>query len=173
LRFLKIGCGVGWGRIINEFEIQTSSNFFQRELVKESDLISVNSIIFPKRGGAIATNKRRLVNKEPILVDSNTMAVIPDNEISIQYFYQWFITIDLSKLGNDGVIPQVNNKDLNPILFSLPPLSEQKRIVAEIERQLAKTKQLKEHIISNQQATEQLLKALLHQAFEVEETVTV
>jgi type I restriction enzyme S subunit len=51
----------------------------------------------------------------------------------------------------------------------LPPLSEQKRIVAEIEKQLAKIKQLKEHIIANQQATEQLLKALLHQAFEVEE----
>jgi type I restriction enzyme S subunit len=51
----------------------------------------------------------------------------------------------------------------------LPPVSEQKRIVAEIEKQLAKTKQLKEHIIANQQATEQLLKALLHQAFEVEE----
>lgn len=51
----------------------------------------------------------------------------------------------------------------------LPPLSEQKRIVAEIEKQFAKTKQLKEHIIANQQATEQLLKALLHQAFEVKE----
>jgi len=47
----------------------------------------------------------------------------------------------------------------------LPPLSEQKRIVAEIEKQFTKTKQLKEHIIANQQATEQLLKALLHQAF--------
>ena len=31
-------------------------------------------------------------------------------------------------------------------------------------------KQLKEHILANQQATEQLLKALLHQAFEVKET---
>jgi type I restriction enzyme S subunit len=58
---------------------------------------------------------------------------------------------------------------INKSLFPLPPLSEQKRIVAEIEKQLAKTKQLKEHIIANQQATEQLLKALLHQAFEVEE----
>lgn len=55
--------------------------------------------------------------------------------------------------------------------FPLPPLSEQKRIVAEIEKQFAKTNQLKEHIIANQQATEQLLKALLHQAFEVRETI--
>ncbi len=58
-------------------------------------------------------------------------------------------------------------------LIPLPPLSEQKRIVAEIEKQLAKTKQIKEHIIANQQATEQLLKALLHQAFEVKEMETV
>ena len=52
-------------------------------------------------------------------------------------------------------------------LMPLPPLSEQKRIVAEIEKQFAKTKQLKDHILANQQATEQLLKALLHRAFEV------
>lgn len=58
-------------------------------------------------------------------------------------------------------------------LIALPPIPEQKRIIAEIENQLAKTIQLKEHIISNQQATEQLLKALLHEAFVVEETVTV
>lgn len=56
-------------------------------------------------------------------------------------------------------------------IIPLPPLSEQKRIVAEIEKHFTKTKQLKEHIIANQQATEQLLKALLHQAFEVEEMV--
>ena len=61
----------------------------------------------------------------------------------------------------------VNN--LSNFTIPLPPLSEQKRIVAEIEKQLAKTKQLKEHIIANQQATEQLLKTLLHQAFEVGE----
>lgn len=51
----------------------------------------------------------------------------------------------------------------------LPPLSEQKRIVVEIEKQFDKTKQLKEHIIDNQQANEKLVKALLHQAFEVKE----
>lgn len=61
----------------------------------------------------------------------------------------------------------VNN--LSNFVFPLPPRSEQNRIVNEIEKQFAKTKQLKEHIIANQQATEQLLKALLHQAFEVEE----
>jgi len=62
-----------------------------------------------------------------------------------------------------------NGTKLQNILIPLPPLSEQTRIVAEIEKQLAKTKQIRQHIIASQQATEQLLKALLHGAFEVEE----
>lgn len=65
--------------------------------------------------------------------------------------------------------PSITNVQFEKSLLPLPPLSEQKRIVAEIKKQLTKTKQLKEHIIANQQATEQLLKALLHQAFEAEE----
>ncbi len=76
--------------------------------------------------------------------------------------------------GMYGVaITRVTLQKINNLLIALPPLSEQKRIVAEIEMQLAKTKQLKELIIANQQATEQLLKALLHQAFEVKEKETV
>lgn len=63
----------------------------------------------------------------------------------------------------------LNHRILNNLPIPLPPLSEQTRIVAEIEKQLALTKQLKEHIIASQHATEQLLKALLHGAFEVEE----
>jgi type I restriction enzyme S subunit len=69
--------------------------------------------------------------------------------------------------------PSLSMGTIRDIDVPLPPLSEQKRIVAEIEKQFAKTKQLKEHIIANQQATEQLLKALLHQAFEVWETETI
>ena len=166
IMYVKVG---DMNNSANDYEIKISSTYYAINDVNERDLIPKNSIIFPKRGGAIATNKRRVVLAEQILVDSNTMAVTPEYCIDFKYFFFWFSNIDLSKLGNDGVIPQVNNKDIDPLLFPLPPLSEQKRIVVEIEKQLAKTKQLKEYIIANQQATEQLLKALLHQAFEVRE----
>ena len=63
----------------------------------------------------------------------------------------------------------ISQESMKNFLFPLPPLPEQKRIVVKIEKQLAKTKQLKEQVEANQQATEQLLKALLHQAFGVEE----
>lgn len=65
--------------------------------------------------------------------------------------------------------PNIKIPTLENLVFPLPPLSEQHRIVAAIENQFANTQQLKAHIIANQEATEQLLKALLHQAFEVRE----
>lgn len=89
------------------------------------------------------------------------------------YHYLKLAKADLERFAPATAQKNINLGILNDLLIPFPPLSEQKRIVVEIEKQLAKTKQLKEHIIANQQATEQLLKALLHQAFEVEESVGV
>lgn len=90
----------------------------------------------------------------------------------LQYFSQspYFQKIIWAK-SSGGTTPIINKSKWENIPFPLPPLSEQQRIVAEIERQLAKTKELKANIEANQQATEQLLKALLHGAFAVEEKV--
>ncbi len=74
----------------------------------------------------------------------------------------------LSQSWGTAIPNMVGLVEIKKIPIPLPPLSEQQRIVAEIEKQLGKTKELKAHIIANQQATEQLLKALLHGAFEVE-----
>lgn len=65
--------------------------------------------------------------------------------------------------------PSLSMGTIRDIDLLIPPLSEQKRIVAEIENQLEMTKQLKAHVLANQAATEQLLKALLQEAFAVEE----
>ena len=73
-----------------------------------------------------------------------------------------------------GVGPDASRRP-RAVLSAATPAIEPRSTVEflQIEKQLAKTKQLKEHIISNQQAPEQLLKALLHGAFEVEETLAV
>jgi len=66
-------------------------------------------------------------------------------------------------------MPRLGTIDGQMALIPLPPLNEQRRIVEAIEAQFTKTKELKEHIIACQQYTEQLLKALLHQAFEMKQ----
>ena len=87
--------------------------------------------------------------------------------ITLNYLCFYINSIDLKPFITGGFQPKLSQGNLNIIPVPLPPLSEQKLIVAEIERQLAKTKALKAQIVSNQTNTEALLKALLSSAFEV------
>jgi type I restriction enzyme S subunit len=85
------------------------------------------------------------------------------------FYYLWAFREKIIKDSWGQAQRNISQTYLKNMPFAFPPLSEQKRIVAEIEKQFAKTKQLKEHILANQAATEQLLKALLHQPFEAKE----
>lgn len=114
----------------NKTQITTST---RRVVCSENNVIPKGSIIFPKRGGAILTNKKRLVLKEEICIDSNTMSLTVFNDVCLPYIYTWFSSKDLGQLATGTSVPQINNKDIYPLLVPLPPLEEQKRIVAKIE----------------------------------------
>lgn len=58
--------------------------------------------------------------------------------------------------------------NLERFLIPLSPLFEQKRMVAEIEKQLAKVKRIKKTHHCQPASEEQLLKALLHGVFDVD-----
>ena len=100
----------------------------------ESDLLKAPCIIFPKRGGAIATNKKRIVENIKICIDLNTMALIPDDARFINYLYRWFSLIDLYSFSDGSSIPQINNSDIYPLLIPIPPYNEQIRICTLIKQ---------------------------------------
>jgi type I restriction enzyme, S subunit len=132
-------------------------------------LLNENDIVIARTGGTIG--KTFLVKNIPLqsLFASYLIRAIPSMAVFPEYLKCFMESPiywkQLYEAAGGAAQPNVNGTSLSNLVFPLPPLSEQRRIVAEIEKQLAKTKQLKEHIIANQQATEQLLKELLHQAF--------
>ncbi|NOZ91501.1 MAG: hypothetical protein GXO60_09485 [Epsilonproteobacteria bacterium] len=150
----------------NSYSIEKSSTYFEIDKIKEIDIIPQNSIIFPKRGGAIATNKKKRVLTKKILIDSNTMAIIVPKSLIFNYLYKWFKTLDLATFGNESVIPQVNNKDIKPLLLPLPPLAEQKEIVKKIETLFTICDKLEIEIQSSKKSSSQLIQAVLKEAFE-------
>jgi type I restriction enzyme S subunit len=122
------------------------------------------TIIFPKRGGAIATNKKRILTR-PSCYDLNTMGIIPIEDVA-GFLWWWFATVDLSTLGGGSNVPQINHGDIEPLTVSLPPLAEQRRIVAEAERRLSVIDELESVVDANLKRAERLRHAILKRAFE-------
>jgi len=80
-----------------------------------------NAIVFPKRGGAIATNKKRVLGR-PSVLDPNLMAVAPKKGAPITYPYlrMWFELLDLTSISNGSTVPQLNKGDLHPLKMAVP-----------------------------------------------------
>jgi type I restriction enzyme S subunit len=119
--------------------------------------IPPGSVVFPKRGAAIATNKKRLTTAWTVL-DPNLIAVIPGQRVDSGYLFFWFLTFDLTELQDPGPTPQLNKKDVEPIVFPLPPLPEQHEI-ARILQAVDEKIRAEE---ARQQALEALFQTLLH-----------
>ena len=147
----------------NEFEIKSSSRFLNPTQKEINALIPAGSIIFPKRGGAIATNKKRIV-KNDLFTDLNIMAITPFTGIELKYAYLWIQSIDLSLLNSGTSVPQINNKDIAPLIFPIPPIAEQHRIVTRVDELMALCDDLKVRLNESQNIQVQLADTIVEQA---------
>ena len=91
------------------------------------------SVVFPKNGAAIATNKKRVLKHESI-VDLNTAAATFTNEVNNIFGYYWFKNIDFKNFTRGGALPTLDIKTLKESTFPLPSLEEQTYIVSELNR---------------------------------------
>jgi type I restriction enzyme S subunit len=123
------------------------------------------TVLFPKRGGAIATNKKRRLDVTGC-ADLNVMGLTPIDSVAA-YFFVWFDGVDLGKLSDGSNIPQINNKDIEPLCVPLPPLAEQSRIVAEVDRRLSIMHGVEVEVDANLQRAKALRQSTLKVAFEV------
>jgi len=146
----------------NAQSITTSSRFIEPTPNETTYLIPINSIIFPKRGGAIATNKKRLVFT-PIFVDLNIMAMTPYEGVVLEYLQCWLETIDLAALNSGTSVPQINNKDIEPLIFPLPPLKCQRKIVQKVDELMALCDQFKARLNQASETRCQLAEAVVEQ----------
>lgn len=87
------------------------------------------TILLPKRGAAIMTNKVTQCS-DSCVFDSNIMGIKVENSIvHTDYICLWLKTRNLIELADVTTIPQLNNKHIYPLLISLPDLDEQNTIL--------------------------------------------
>jgi len=117
------------------------------------------TVVFPKRGAAIATNKKRLTTTWTVF-DPNLIGVKTKEGLSTEFIYYWFQRFDLRRITDPGPTPQLNKKDLEPLLIPIPQdISEQIEIA-----DILGTIDNKINLISEKKGKlEELFRTLLHQ----------
>ena len=149
----------------NETEIVSSSRFLGMADVGKNAVFPAGTTIFPKRGGAILTNKKRLTAL-PICADLNIMGVIPSGNLHPRLLYYYFLNVDMRLIGSGSSIPQINNYDIAPLKISFPETQDEQEAILQILDNLsAETQRLESLYQRKLAALDALKQSLLHQAF--------
>ncbi|QTN34194.1 restriction endonuclease subunit S [Akkermansiaceae bacterium] len=90
------------------------------------------SVVFAKIGAAVALNRRAILGVES-LVDNNVMALVPSAMTTSRFLFYFMCQVDLGASTRGGAVPSLRRGDVADLELPLPPLPEQRRIVARIE----------------------------------------
>ena len=147
-----------------------SRDYINDLAVKELRLVMAPrySIVFPKSGAAILTNSRGILGVNGYIV-SHLAAIEADRkQVLPKWVYLFLCMFDMSVLVKDRSYPSLKLSEIGEIKIPLPPLSQQKQIVACLDSLSEKIRRLKE--LQNQTAHEisQLRQSILDKAFKGE-----
>ena len=150
----------------NETEVVASSRYVNRCDISVSAILPPGTTIFPKRGGAILTNKKR-ITAVPICTDLNIMGAFPRSTgLLPKFVFFYFCNVDMRQLGSGSSIPQINNYDIAPLALAFPRnTSEQATVVRTLESLSDQADHLESVYQQKLDALDALKKSLLHQAF--------
>ncbi|WP_158295358.1 restriction endonuclease subunit S [Stutzerimonas nosocomialis] len=124
----------------NEEFISTAASWIDGER-RGAIKCPVGAVLFPKRGGAIGTNKKRVLSR-PAYLDPNLMGVsVSPKQMNPVFLLHWFKQFNLSDIASGSSVPQLNKRDLEPLAVHLPLLAVQQKFAAlaeQVERQKRK-----------------------------------
>ena len=120
----------------NEVYLIETPNHISEDVRKTigAKVLPPESVVFPKVGGAIATNKKRKISI-PSCVDNNIMGLVPKKEKITSHFLAWWMqSVDIYEFSNKANPPSITQATVSDWPIQLPPLDEQKRIVAVLDK---------------------------------------
>jgi type I restriction enzyme S subunit len=147
--------------------LNDSRNYLSREdAVSLGKCVPAGATVFAKIGEALRLNRRVMLGRDA-LVDNNVMGLIPKREKVVpRYLYYFMQTVDLGELSRSTTVPSIRKSDVVEIEISVPSLTAQSQIVAEIEKQFSRL----DEAVANLQRVKANLKrykaAVLKAAFE-------
>jgi type I restriction enzyme S subunit len=148
----------------NEKWLRAANNYIDNNDMNllKAKVFPAESVVFPKIGAAIRTNKKRIL-AQPSVVDNNVMVLTVKQEQILEpiFLYYWMHTVDICDWANNGALPSIPASRVNSIRMSLPPSYEQKKIAAVLST-VQRAIEAQDRIIAT---TTELKKALMQKLF--------
>ena len=156
----------------NEKYITTANNFIDAAAAQRmrARIHSPGTIIFPKIGGAIATNKRRILTRHAA-IDNNCLGITFASVIDVEWAYLLLTTLDFTKYQAGTALPALQQGVLGEIPVGLPPFEEQRRIVVKVGALMTLCDKLEASLTTIANARRRLLDALLAEALAPTQTL--
>lgn len=117
-----------------------ATNYISSEQAQDlrAKIFTPGTTLFAKIGEAIRLN-RRVITRVAAVADNNVMGLIPEEEATHpKYLYYFMRTINLHDYAQATAVPSVRKSDIEQVDMPLPPINEQRRIVATIEEQFSR-----------------------------------
>lgn len=122
----------------NKIIMTIANNYVDDKTLKEkikAFIFDKDTLVFPKVGMAIHTNKKRLLGQKSA-IDNNTMGFwVKDSEqLLYLYLYHYFdVCIDLKSIASNANPPSISATNLSEVKIPLPPLEIQEKIIRECQ----------------------------------------
>ena len=126
------------------------------------------SIIFPKNGGAIYTEKKRILEVDSV-IDLNTEALYPTDQVELMYLFYLLTFIKISSFDKGGGLPSLDLKKMSASIIPVPSLSEQQSIVDYLDSAFAKIDAMKANAEKALNEAQALFQASLKEMLEPKE----
>lgn len=123
----------------NEVEIHSWNHSISRKTLGElrAKSFPAGTVIFPKIGAAIATNKKRILSVESTY-DNNVMGIVPKPDLlDSAFLHTYLLAFDLSRWASESQPPSMRKTVVEDHKMPLPPLETQQAIVSEINAEQA------------------------------------
>jgi type I restriction enzyme S subunit len=150
----------------NEVYITRSNNTITEETRKllKAKLIPAGCIIFPKIGGAISTNKKRILTKSSC-IDNNVVAILPRASINTDFLYHAFLITDLYELSSKAALPSIKSSTLAAFEITAPNLEVQRQCAAQTNFLLEDLADLELKIAERFDLISEFRRSILQEAF--------
>jgi restriction endonuclease S subunit len=132
---------------------------------KKIRIFPSNTIVFPKNGGAILTNKKRIL-KDKSAVDLNIGTFIPNSNFDMMYIYYFFLSLDFNKIYKVTALPTIDYNILKNVEIPLFSLAEQNRIVQVIESRLQAVEKTKKAVNEQLKLTKSLFDSYISKIYD-------